>query len=139
MPSVKPEVPALAEAIDARMAELGIAGPSALAKAAGVTVAGIRPLRQGRRKNYQSRLTGPVCRALGWTPDSIDRILRGEDPVPLEPPLAADVPVRLAVLEKLVDEALARLDVLADNQSELFQLAHRHEGRRAGDAGASDT
>jgi hypothetical protein len=77
-------VPGLGEAIEARRKQL-YNGPLAFAQAAGVTLAGLTPLRRGYRRAYQERLTTPVCRALGWTTDSIDRLLRGEPPVELEP------------------------------------------------------
>lgn len=79
-----PEVPALKHAIEQRMAELGLS-PTDLVDATGVTYQGLLHLRQGRRKNYQRRLTGPVCAAFGWTPDSIDRILSGGKPLLVKP------------------------------------------------------
>lgn len=50
-----------------------------------------------------------VCRALGWTPDSIDRILDGGEPEmdstePVSQPDVADVLRRVELLEELVTE-----------------------------------
>lgn len=78
-------VPALRDAVEKRRKELGL-GPGALAEAAGVTNEGLMPLRRGYRKQYQERLTAGVCRALGWTTDSIDRILAGGQPQLLDQP-----------------------------------------------------
>lgn len=75
-----PEVPALKAAVEKRMIELGLS-PTDLRDATGVTYQGLLHLRQGRRKSYQQRLTGPVCRVFGWTPDSIERILAGGEPM----------------------------------------------------------
>lgn len=82
MPKMEREiVPGMAEAIERRMVELGIEGPSDLVNRTGLTYQGLLDLRRGRRKRYQARLTVPVTRVLGWSPDSIDRLLRGEEPV----------------------------------------------------------
>jgi transcriptional regulator with XRE-family HTH domain len=40
-------------------------------------------LETARRENFDRRTLVKVCRALGWSPESIDRIRRGEDPVVL--------------------------------------------------------
>jgi transcriptional regulator with XRE-family HTH domain len=69
----------LADAIEHRRVELGLS-PSEFAEATGVTMEGLRRLRRGEVRRYQQRLTGPVCRILGWTPDSIDRLLSGQPP-----------------------------------------------------------
>jgi len=107
--------PELAKAIEARRKELGLA-PGELAQAAGVSVQGLAPLRKGVRKQYQDRLTLSVCRVLGWTPDSIERLLRGEpaqlvevsqlDDVAELRAHVAELSDRVAVLQRLVDGLL---------------------------------
>jgi hypothetical protein len=72
--------PGMAEQIARRMHEVGIDGIGQLATRARVTTDGLKPLLRGERRNYQRRLTGPVCRALGWPHDAIDRLMRGEPP-----------------------------------------------------------
>lgn len=104
-------VPALAELIGARLDELELS-PTAFAESTGLTVQGLAPLRRGERRAYQKRLTGPVTRVLGWTPDSIERILDGDEPAPVAPPddgMAAE-PGRadlMAQIETLTDEIRA--------------------------------
>ena len=71
--------PGMAEAIEARMAELGM-GPTAVARAAGVTTQALVPVRRGYRRAYQIKLKHGVARALKWPADAIDRLLAGEDP-----------------------------------------------------------
>jgi hypothetical protein len=78
-------VPALRDAIESQRKRLGLS-PGALAVAANVTPQGLMSLRKGYRKQYQERLTAGVCRALGWTTDSIDRILAGGEPQLVEQP-----------------------------------------------------
>lgn len=52
-----------------------------LATAAATSEPTVRALERGRRVSYmQSTITG-VCAALGWTADSIDRLLRGDQPL----------------------------------------------------------
>jgi transcriptional regulator with XRE-family HTH domain len=80
MPTVWSVNPKLAAAIEARRKELGLSVQD-IATQAGVTRQGLRPLLKGEERDYQDRLKFPVCRVLGWTNDSIDRILRGGEPV----------------------------------------------------------
>ena len=80
---IREVVPALAESIETRRKQLGLA-PGDLINATGVTGPGLAPLRRGERRAYQERLTMAVCRALRWTPDSIDLLLAGEEPVTWE-------------------------------------------------------
>lgn len=84
------EVPALKAAVEKRMVELGLS-PTDLARESGITLQGLQPLRQGRRKKYQTRLTREACRVLRWTPDSIERILDGRRPVRLPDPENGDM------------------------------------------------
>lgn len=109
-------VPALAGHIAARMRQLSL-GPAELAERAGVSQAGLRHLRRGHRKDYQPRFTGPVCRALGWTPDSIERILAGGEPV-LDGEPAVDRDPTLREVRDLLRETrddVARLTALVDD------------------------
>jgi len=102
-------VPDMAEAIEARMAALKIT-PTDLAERTGLSLPGLAPVRKGYRRNYRAQLRWALCAALRWTPDSVDRLLRGEPAVELdaeEPeatPPAGDADVRASV-----DEALAAM------------------------------
>lgn len=82
-------VPALKEHIAKRCKDLGLS-PTEFARAAGVTTQGLVPLRRGERRAYQVRLTGPVCRALQWRSDSIDRILAGKKPIKMPRAASSD-------------------------------------------------
>lgn len=75
--------PRLAQAVEARRKELQIS-PGEFVKRTGLTAPALRNLRQGHVRQYQERLTAEVCRVLRWTPDSIDRLLDGDDPIPLD-------------------------------------------------------
>jgi transcriptional regulator with XRE-family HTH domain len=66
----------LSDAIEQRRLELGLSVQD-LANQTGLTREGLRPLLRGERRKYQDRLKLPVCRVLGWSPDSIDRLLAG--------------------------------------------------------------
>lgn len=107
MPDQSYEIsPELAEHIESRMSELGL-GPSALAAATGLSLTILGQVRKGYRKRYQDRLKWPICDALGWTRDSIDRILDGGKPVYATRP-AGDA----EMLAELLDEIrLLRADV----------------------------
>ena len=91
---------ALAEAIEKRRRALGLTVTGLVTKA-GVTAEGLRPLRRGDVRSYQERLTVPVCRALEWSPDSIDRILAGLEPIEVEVnPPDVDLLERIAQMDR---------------------------------------
>jgi transcriptional regulator with XRE-family HTH domain len=75
----------LPDAVRARRKQLGLkqAEAAALADMAPSTWASVE---QGRQPSPAIDTRRGICRALGWTPDSIDRVLRGE------PTQLADVP-----------------------------------------------
>lgn len=121
----------LRDFVEARRKELGLS-PTKLAEATGVTLQGLAPIRRGEVKRYQERLTGPLCAALGWTPDSIERILAGGDPAYAdlpEPVLAIDVAEDLEDLRQVVTKHEALIESLQrqlEGMSErLLALAER--------------
>ena len=120
----------LAEAVERRRKELGLT-PNALAEATGLSLQALRNIRRGEIRQYQERLTFPLTQALGWSPDSIDRILAGGDPVVVEvdddalSQLHAVVEAQGRVLVLLAREAIAWLDdaeQLADGLDVLERL-----------------
>lgn len=121
--------PGMAEAIAARMKELDLY-PAALIEATGLTGPGIMPVRKGERKAYQARLTGPLCKALGWTPDSIERLMRGEPPVELRStvkPAEHDADP-LSALQAQVNDLSAELLAVQDHLKSLAQDVARLTG-----------
>ena len=97
----------LAERIEARRQQLGL-NPTQLAAATGLSPQGLKNIRKGAIRKYQERLTLPLTRVLGWTPDSIDRLLAGEEPVELVRP-SGDVESRVESLEHRIEELTVRL------------------------------
>lgn len=95
-------VPGMAEAIAKRMRQRKLT-PSSLAERTGLTQQGLAPLRRGERRNYQDRLKLPVADALGWTPDSIDRLLRGEPAIELTPGAGAGEDDLRAAVARLIE------------------------------------
>lgn len=102
----------LRDRIEERRRQLGL-DPQAFVEATGLTRGGLDPLRKGYRKQYQERLTIPVCRVLGWTPDSIDRLLRGEEPVLLVSQQRDRDPV-VEELVRLKDASTAQMQELTE-------------------------
>ena len=131
---------ALADAIEQRRRALGYRTITSLVSAAGVTAEGIRPLRRGEIRNYQERMTDPLCKALRWTPDSIDRILRGEPPVELPDEIPAtptvDLGERVARQERahemLVQRFERALDQWETERNELADAVERLNRRVTG-------
>ncbi len=113
-------VPALAEHIERRMTELRL-DPNGLAEATGLSLTVLQQLRKGYRKKYQRRLTWPVCETLGWTADSIERILRGEEPVLTVTPRGESYATRKWVTEQLALLG-GEIQLLRSEVAELVQL-----------------
>lgn len=78
-------VPGMAEAIEARRRERGLA-PGEFATAAGVSSQALKPLRRGEARDYQDKVTLGVARALLWPLDWYDRLRAGDDPETLIEP-----------------------------------------------------
>lgn len=94
----------LGEAIRDRRRALGMSQLE-LAQAAGISEAMLRVIERARRTNVRPVTLGAVARALGWTRDSVDRVLAGGDPV-----LDEDRDRSVAELKRQVAELQARLD-----------------------------
>lgn len=78
----------LADAIEDRRRQLRYT-PTALIAATGLSAPALQNIRKGEIRQYQDRLVGPLTRALGWTPDSIQRLIDGERPVDLRDALSS--------------------------------------------------
>lgn len=75
-------VVALADHIETRRRQL-YRNIKEFVAATGLTSQGLVPIRAGERRNYSEATIRGVTAALRWTPDSVDRILRGGEPVEL--------------------------------------------------------
>jgi transcriptional regulator with XRE-family HTH domain len=115
-----PQSAHLADAIKARRLEKGW-DIQRFVDETGITRQGLQPLLRGEVRNYQDRLTLAVTKALDWTPDSIERLMRGEPPErtngpdnPSEALIAevADLRMRLVDLQALADEAMPAIEEL---------------------------
>lgn len=136
----------LARCIEERMAELDLT-PTDLARETGLTLQALANVRKGLRRNYQRRLTMPLTRVLGWSPDSIQRAMNGQSPVVEvanpRPQPPSRLEARLAALEEAVETAVPRLLALAGEVDEsrsrisaLEKLAAETTRRRARQADA---
>lgn len=91
--------------IQQRMAELRLS-PADLARASGLSEKHVRRLINGDGTEPRHQTMWAMCDALQWTPDSIDRILDGEDP------LDADHSGELSRLDQL-DGRMQEMEALA--------------------------
>lgn len=120
-------VPGMAEKVEARRRAMRL-GPKAFATAAGATLAGVSPIRNGRKKQYQDRILLGVAQALEWPDDWYAMLQRGEDPDRVGRPSA------LAPLEpgQIVEAAInADTRLHQDRRAHLITL-YRAELARAG-------
>lgn len=104
----------LAERVRARRHELGLT-QSALATDAGATDRLIRSIELGEERNRHPGTLRAIAAALGWTPDSIDRILAGEEPKAVKL-LAPDQEERLLALERQLAELRAEFRAAREEQ-----------------------
>lgn len=119
-------VPELAEAIERRRRELGLTVGD-LARITGLTRQGLAPLREGRRRAYQERLTLPVAKALGWQPDAIERLLQGLQPVEIDPAAPEADPTDVTQLRAELERATAAIAEMQLRLHTLEVLAHVHD------------
>lgn len=102
----------VAAAVTARMAELGMHQQVDLMEASDLSDATVRVfmtgvLRDGRAPGKASR--SKLCDALGWSTDSIDRLLAGQQPVDLVRPSGGVVESRVELLERRVEGLMGAL------------------------------
>ena len=72
-------VPGMADAIRRRAEQRGLT-PGLFVELSGLTEPGLRPVREGVRKQYAAKTRRGVAVALAWPLDWYDRLLAGEDP-----------------------------------------------------------
>ncbi|MGH3998414.1 MAG: XRE family transcriptional regulator [Pseudonocardiaceae bacterium] len=110
--------PAIARAIDTRLAELNWRQRE-LAERAQVSVAIVRELhRNTTQRRRSTRTLEALSLALGWHPEHLDAVLRGQTPPDRGQPVSSPVdPVaarltstdrRLAAIERRLDDLAAR-------------------------------
>ncbi|MGH3934854.1 MAG: XRE family transcriptional regulator [Pseudonocardiaceae bacterium] len=110
--------PAIAQAIDTRLAELNWRQRE-LAERAQVSVAIVRELhRNTTQRRRSARTLEALSVALGWHPEHLDAVLRGHTPpqrgqpetAPVDPVMArlTSIDRRLAAIERRLDELAAR-------------------------------
>lgn len=137
------------EAVTAWREELGMTQEEAVAKAGGgVSVPVWSILENGRQSSYKSRTIKAVCRALHWTPESLQAIADGGKPTltpdfqalmdavsgpPIWPQLIPKVResnwARLLEVEAKVDGLLSRLDAdgsLDEARVQMSQMIVEH-------------
>ncbi len=65
-----------------RIQELGLSADQVAERSGkNISVTVLSILENARQEAYQVRVLTGLCRALGWRPDSIERILAGKEPV----------------------------------------------------------
>jgi transcriptional regulator with XRE-family HTH domain len=102
----------VADHVQRRMNELGIS-QAELARRSNVSAPTVRAIMNGTpRGDTTPPLKSKIATALGWSPDSIDLILAGEEPIPITPLQPIDE-VREA-LKHLADQVADSRRVLED-------------------------
>jgi transcriptional regulator with XRE-family HTH domain len=107
----------VADHVQRRMNELGIS-QAELARRSNVSAPTVRAIMNGTpRGDTTPPLKSKIATALEWSPDSIDLILAGEEPVPVTPRLPLD-DVRDA-LRQLADQVAESRHVLEARSAEI--------------------
>lgn len=105
----------VAVAIDARRKELGLT-PQQLAKSAGLSLTAVKNIIGDVKPGYAEATQYALCRALGWTPDSIGRIKDGGEPeldiaaLARQAATVIRTPEQMALYDHLLAEQRARLE-----------------------------
>jgi hypothetical protein len=112
----------MAEAIHHRAEQRGLS-PSRFAEAAGLTEPGLKPVRDGVRKQYALKTRRGVAVALGWPLDWYDRLVAGDDwrsfPEAEHAATPASDRSRLAAVEQELTAIREALAVVVDRVEEL--------------------
>lgn len=126
---------AAAGAINERMHQLGLSQVD-LIRRSGVSAFTVRRLQKGVPANYREANVAKVCLALGWTADSLRRLLNGDDPLPAADPHLQPVPDQ-ATVERLEARVLTRLaEMEARLEARIAAVEEKVTGYNAG--GSSD-
>lgn len=109
---------AVAEAMKARRDELGITQTEALVRSDGrVGGSTWSHLETAHKTSYDRSKLRAVCRALGWSIDSIERIVAGQDPVELsEESREREIEQRLFRMEEQLRELLLRFQRIEESR-----------------------
>lgn len=94
----------MADLVIRRRAELGYRNQEDVARDAGVGVTTWRQVEGAKQEGYRPVIEAAVTRVLGWPPDMLSRIAKGEDPPPSE---NETVNRRLDAVEEAVEELRA--------------------------------
>lgn len=123
---------AVATAIDARMAELGIDQRTVVSRAedagAKLSQSSLGKLLAAKELSYRPTTLRVASRALGWTGDSIERVLQGQPPS-----IAHDdtsIESRLLALEHGFQEVRETLSAIADQLDDVDVPAPLPRGGR---------
>lgn len=109
-----------------RRIDLGMS-QRALGTAAGTTDRLVSDIERADRTTYSEAKLRGISRALGWTPDSIERILNGGRPVEEQPAAAPSMDERIAALEAKLDDVTELLGVVAPIE-DLYDRLRRDYG-----------
>jgi transcriptional regulator with XRE-family HTH domain len=122
--------------IQQRMEELRLS-PAQLARASGLSDKHVRRLLNGDDMTVpRDQTLWALCDALRWTPDSIDRILNGDEPIEAEDETGEFSQTelyarRLSQMEERGDENRSAIAAVSDEQLKLYRQQRRHEGEVA--------
>lgn len=120
----------MAEAVEARRIELRLSVGEMIERS-GITSPGWAPVRKGYRRRYQDKLKFAVAKALDWETDAIDRMLRGEAPIPLgrHDLIDQDVPWAREPEEVTVADLDRRVRALEADRPEILRLLRKVAAR----------
>lgn len=121
----------LARLIEVRRKERGYRTVGAFNAAVGKSDQAVLNIRTGKVRDYSDDLKWAVCDALWWRRDSIDRILAGKKPVPIDGPPTppqqtpdAELSDRLGAIEGRQREGVAAIaDLLERAEAASVQMA----------------
>jgi len=102
----------VARQIYQRRLELGLTAHQAVERAGpGLSVTVLSLLENARQTSYSVRTIAALCRALDWTPDSIERIIDGRPPITADDtsPDEPTIEDRIAAIEAELEALKARL------------------------------
>lgn len=113
---------AVAEAINGRMAELGLRQRQLIERSRVSKAVVSELMRNVAPRRRSARTLEALSVALDWHPDHLAAVLANEEPSPVGAPVhrPEDVPARLAAIERQLRDINARIDDMRSASDEQF-------------------
>lgn len=112
---------------DRRFVDLGLTAVELVDRAGpGLSIGVVSLIENNRQASYAMRTILALCRGLGWTSDSVQRIIRGGEPVVIEAETSTAEP-RRTLTERVAEIERLVAMLLEEKEAEESAAAEEHD------------